>query len=365
MMKKLNKLGALLGAAILSFGLLTTGCGTTANDSNDTEKEAVKDTTAADSDSEDGSNEESKTKDLVIRSSLFVSVAYDNQLWLAEKLGLWDEEFADDNIKIEFSEFTNGPAVNEALLADEVDIENAVGDQPMIAGIAAGTESVAVAGLSRQSVTQGVYTLADSDIQSAKDLKGKKVSVGIGTFTHKCLIGVLEDAGYTEDDVELVNLTDQTESISALQSGEIDALVSNFSALYDLLQDGTVKQVADFSSHPAYTYLVIKQRFIDEYPDVVQRIVNVLVRVQKYEEQHPDEVAELVSEQTGHSVEAVKQLRSQIDLTIDINDEDKKQIQYTYDFMESHDLLTEPIDDITTVYDDTFVKKAIETVANE
>lgn len=175
------------------------------------------------------------------------------------------------------------------------------------------------------------------------------------------MIGVLEGAGLSEDEVELINITDQTEAISSLQSGEVDAFVSNFSALYDLIQDGTVKQVADFSSHPAYTYLVVKQRFIDEYPDVVQRIVNVLVRVQKYEEKHPYEVAELVSKQTGHPVDAVKELRSQVDLTIDINDEDKEQIKYTYDFLESHDLLSNTIDDLSTVYNDTFVKKAIET----
>lgn len=343
-----RKLAGLLGILVLSVGLLA-GCGNSSDASSNTA---------------DGS-QTAESDEIVIRSSIFKTVSYDNQLWLAVETGLFDEEFKDDNVRIEFSEFANGPAANEALIAGQLDIEHAVGDQPMITGITGGSEGVALVTQSRQTETQGVYTGSDSDIKTAADLKGKRIGLGIGTFTHKCLIGILEDAGLTEDDVELVNLTTVDEQLSAYESGGIDAYVNNFVGLYDFLKDGSVVQIADFSSHPAYTYFVVKKDFIEEYPDITQRLVNVLVRVQNWEEENPEEAAKLVAEYTGLEYDAVLELRSKVDLQLDITDEDKEQIEYTYNFLKEHDLLSSEVDDLSILYDDTYIKNAIETVANE
>lgn len=347
-MKK--KIAGLLGIFILSLGVLT-ACGGSTDET--TSPKATEESQDADSD------------EIVIRSSIFKSVSYDNQLWLAVETGLFDEEFKDDNVRVEFSEFANGPAANEALIAGQIDVEHAVGDQPMITGIAGGSEGVAITTQSRQSETQGVYTGSNSDIKDISDLKGKRVGLGIGTFTHKCFIGVLEDAGLTEDDVELVNLNTADEQLSAYENGDIDAFVNNFVGLYDSLNDGSVVQVADFSTHPAYTYFVIRKDFVEKYPDITQRLVNVLVRVQKWEEENPEEAAKLVSEYTGLEYDAVLELRSKVDLQLDITDEDKEQIDYTYNFLKNHDLLSSEIDDLSIIYDDTYIKNAIETVANE
>ena len=329
-MKK--KIAGLLGIFILSLGVLT-ACGGSTDET--TSPKATEESQDADSD------------EIVIRSSIFKSVSYDNQLWLAVETGLFDEEFKDDNVRVEFSEFANGPAANEALIAGQIDVEHAVGDQPMITGIAGGSEGVAITTQSRQSETQGVYTGSNSDIKDISDLKGKRVGLGIGTFTHKCFIGVLEDAGLT------------------YENGDIDAFVNNFVGLYDSLNDGSVVQVADFSTHPAYTYFVIRKDFVEKYPDITQRLVNVLVRVQKWEEENPEEAAILVSEYTGLEYDAVLELRSKVDLQLDITDEDKEQIDYTYNFLKNHDLLSSEIDDLSIIYDDTYIKNAIETVANE
>lgn len=345
-MKK--KLTVLFGIFVFSLGLLT-GCGSTGADSYSA-----------------GVTEGSQDSDeIVIRSSIFKSVSYDNQLWLAVETGLFDEEFKDDNVRVEFSEFANGPAANEALIAGQLDVEHAVGDQPMITGIAGGSEGVAIATQSRQSETQGVYTGSDSEIKNVADLKGKRVGIGIGTFTHKCFIGVLEDAGLTEEDVNLVNLNTADEQLSAYENGDIDAFASNFVGLYDSLKDGSVVQIADFSSHPAYTYFVMRKEFIEKYPDITQRLANVLVRVQKWEEENPEEAAKLISEYTGLKYEAVLELRSKVDLQLDITDEDKQQIEYTYNFLKNHDLLSSEIDDLAVIYDDTYIKNAIKTVAAE
>ncbi|MFU0826061.1 MAG: hypothetical protein ACFWTJ_00685 [Lachnoclostridium sp.] len=318
-------------------------------------------------DTEDGFTEESAKEDkgkkstdgLVIRSSLFPTPAYDNQIYLAKVKGFLDEEFAKDNIKIELIEFANGPAANEALIAGEIDIAHAIGDQPMITGIAAGSNAKALTTLSRQTSTQGVYIRSDSSISKVEDLKGKKIAVGIGTFTHKCVVGILEEYGIKEDEVELINFPLTTESIAALVKGDIDALVGNFSNTYEYVKDGTIKQLVDFTTYPAYTFLVVGNHIIEKYPEVTQRLVNVIVKTQNWADENPEEAARIVADYTGQSYEAVYELRSQVDFKLGITEEDIKQLEYTYNFLKDHDYLSNELNDLSILYDDSFINKAL------
>ena len=68
-----------------------------------------------------------------------------------------------------------------------------------------------------------LVTLADSDIKSFEDLKGKKVSVGApGSGTYANAEQLLEIHGLTMDDIEAQNL-DFGESTDGLSAGQIDA----------------------------------------------------------------------------------------------------------------------------------------------
>lgn len=71
--------------------------------------------------------------------------------------------------------------------------------------------------------TVQLVTLANSDIKSYEDLKGKKVSVGApGSGTYANAEQLLEIHGLTMDDIEQQNL-DFGESTDGIQSGQIDA----------------------------------------------------------------------------------------------------------------------------------------------
>lgn len=71
--------------------------------------------------------------------------------------------------------------------------------------------------------TVQIVVLADSDIQSVEDLKGKKVSVGApGSGTYVNALQILEVHGMTMDDIDAQNL-DFGESTDGIQDGLIDA----------------------------------------------------------------------------------------------------------------------------------------------
>jgi ABC-type nitrate/sulfonate/bicarbonate transport system substrate-binding protein len=206
-------------------------------------------------------------KSLVIRSSSGTAVAYDNQFHIAYLKGFFEEEFATDNITVDLIPLGNGPAMNEAMIAGVIDIEHGIGDQPMITGIIGGTNAKALATLSRQTSTQGIYVAADSPIRTVEELRGKAVAVSVGTFTHKCVIGILEDYGIQEEDIELVNLTSINEDIAALEVGDIVGFAGNFSSVYNHVNQGRIRQLVDFENHPAYTFLVVSNNFTSKYPE--------------------------------------------------------------------------------------------------
>jgi sulfonate transport system substrate-binding protein len=229
----------------------------------------------------------------------------------------------------------------------------------MITGIIGGSNAKALATLSRHTSTQGIYVAADSPIKTVEELRGKAIAVAVGTFTHKCVIGVLEDYGLREEDIDLVNLPTINEDMAALETGDIVGFVGNFSATYTYVKAGRIRQLVDFENHPAYTFLVVSNDFINKYPEVTQRILNVVVRTQKWANENPEEAARLVADYTSQDYDAVLELRKQVDFNLDITDADVDQFKFTYDFLDKHDFISKRLDDLSVLYDDTFIKKAL------
>ena len=62
-------------------------------------------------------------------------------------------------------------------------------------------------------------------IKNVQDLKGQKIAVATGTASHTLLLRVLETAGLTQNDVELVKVTDGIEAAKMFKSGDVSVAV--------------------------------------------------------------------------------------------------------------------------------------------
>ena len=62
-------------------------------------------------------------------------------------------------------------------------------------------------------------------ISNVSDLKGKKVAVAELTPSHSFLLWMLEAAGMTQDDIEIVAQADAIQSAATFKSGQVDAAV--------------------------------------------------------------------------------------------------------------------------------------------
>ena len=123
--------------------------------------------------------------------------------------------------KVEWSDFTSGPPMLQAMGSGAVDI-GSVGDAPPVFA-AAGGEKVAIVG----AVTAGpnasaIVVPANSPIHSVAQLKGKKIAVAQGSSADYHLLTVLNKAHLSVHEVSLDYLQ-PADGLAALTSGHVDA----------------------------------------------------------------------------------------------------------------------------------------------
>jgi len=212
--------------------------------------------------------------------------------------GLLEQEFHSDGIRVEWTFFKGaGPAVNEALANGQLDITS-LGDLPAIVGRAAGLKTHLILSTGSR-INVYVAVPATSNARTLEDLRGKILSVHQGTATQLLMARILAQRGLTEHDFRIVNL-DTVASLAALTNGEIDGLWGS-NNLFELQDRGIVRVIFDShadaqaSGRPeiaAQGTILVTDAFVQAYPAIVQRVVNVLVREARYDsdESHREEL---------------------------------------------------------------------------
>jgi sulfonate transport system substrate-binding protein len=209
-------------------------------------------------------------------------VAHTTAVATAHLKGWLEEEFKPDGIKISWSFLRGaGPAVNELFANGLVDFSH-LGDLPSVIGRASGLNYRLVAGT---SVRGNVYVAvpADSNVQSVKDLRGKRVAVQKGTSTHLAGSKILEKFGLSEKDVKVVNM-DVVNAQLALITHDIDAAIGTTDYLR-LRDQGAARIVYATAGDPITTSngsLVASQTFLAKYPATATRVLKVIVRAAQW-----------------------------------------------------------------------------------
>jgi sulfonate transport system substrate-binding protein len=123
--------------------------------------------------------------------------------------------------RVEWSEFTSGPPLLEALNADAVDI-GAVGDTPPIFSAAAGSKIVLVGAYYAEPKGAAILVPKNSSITDLSGLKGKRVAVAKGSSANAHLLNALHKAGLTFHDITPAYLQ-PADALAAFSNGSVDA----------------------------------------------------------------------------------------------------------------------------------------------
>lgn len=191
--------------------------------------------------------------------------------------GALEHEFEKDGIKVKYTYFAGaGPAVNEALANKQLDFAWQ-GDLPALVAKAGGLKTKLVLAAGRFSAIY-IGVPSDSPAKSLEDLKGKRIALFKGTNLQLAFYNLLAKKGLKDSDFKIINMS-TFDGNAALLSKDIDAQVSG-NDLFPLVDRGVVKIVHSTKSTPELTrltHVLVTEDFENQYPDLVQRLVNVLL----------------------------------------------------------------------------------------
>lgn len=293
-MKK-KMLGILL-VLVLAVGLLS-GCGSKAS-------------------------EETAEENVTIRIAVQKVIAIP---YLAEALGYFEEEFAEDNINVELVEFSLGPAVIEAVGSGEIDI-GFLGDVPVFSGLINGGDYKIVARWESDNSSY-LITRDDANINSLEDLKGKKLSYAFGSTQTALVYSYLESAGLTEDDLEIINLS-LADSVTSLVNGDVDAAVVDELHATQAVEKGGVSKLMNSEGYKLFVSPIIAtNEFTSEHPDLTSRVLKVIEKAAEYSEENPDEAITKAAERIGVDEATMDPIIRNCDLKVYLGNEELEAIK--------------------------------------
>lgn len=203
------------------------------------------------------------------------------------------ELFTKNNANVELVEFAQYSDVIQALDSGSVDA-SIMGITEAVTPIANGLDLDIVLMTDYSAGMDGI--VAAPGINSVKDLKGKTIATNIGTMNHMLLLTALEQAGLSESDVNITNMS-EGDATAALVGGSIDA-----ASIFDPQMSKAAKESGGkviFSSKDLpgelSDVLIIKDSIVKDRADEVQGIVDAWYQVQDKYNKDSDSVVDLIS----------------------------------------------------------------------
>ncbi|MFG1775662.1 NrtA/SsuA/CpmA family ABC transporter substrate-binding protein [Micromonospora sp. NPDC049048] len=134
---------------------------------------------------------------------------------------------------------------------------------------------VAFALVRNKGDNQGIVVRNKAGISTVADLAGKRVAVSTpGSTGEYVLLAALESAGLKADAVKVVYIANPADGVSALASGDVDALATwdNFLASAQLVKDTTVLTTNAQTGARNWSLFVVTRAFLDAHPATVKAV---------------------------------------------------------------------------------------------
>jgi len=232
-----------------------------------------------------GKPEKSKLTIAVGGKNLF----YYLPLTIAEQLGY----FRDEGLQVEIPDFAGGAKALQALVGGSADVvsgayEHTINmqakNQPIM--------SIVLQGRAPQIVL-AVSTKTMPGYKSIADLKGKKIGVTApGSSTAMMASYVLAKAGLKASDVSFIGVGASSGAISAVKSGQVDAIANLDPVITMLQRDNLIKVVADtrtlkdtqavYGGPMPAACLYTPVKFVQDNPGTTQALANAMVRALRW-----------------------------------------------------------------------------------
>ena len=277
--------------------------------------------TACSSDEKDGaSTGNAQGKEL---KTINIGYQKGNTLHILKESGILDEAAKEKDLEIKWELFTHGNTLMEGIYAGAIHFGHAA-DGPGIFAQASNKPFYYVGADNPNPEGVGIVVLKKSGITKLEDLKGKKVGALKGGNHHYSTVLALESVGLTVDDVEWVYPEDAAQGRALFETGQIDALASYdpFFASAELETDSITLVNGDIDGYPNRTFYFATETFVDNYPELVEFILEKINESDKWANENREEVIAIMSEALGIKEEVIsKQINRRTFGASEITDE--------------------------------------------
>lgn len=307
---------------------------TSSNTTNTPSETAAKETLSDEADS--------KEEPIKVRLAIDTAAGGAFQIRVAQKQGY----FENYGIKSEISNFAYGIDTVNALLVQQSDTALAA-DYALINSLGKG-DLVVVSALTRTNEQSAQRTLlfTKDEINTAQDLKGKKLGVQKGTVYEYVWAKYLEANNIDESEIEYVPFSTPDEAIVSLQNGDMDAvwiggaLASKFKELEGVKALGNVLD----SGVNISAYLLLDRTFVEENPDAVAAILKAINDGINYISGHEEETAKVAFEELKLPEESVLEDLQYTNYALGFSQEDFEHLEDIKKWSQEHGILTDQYD---------------------
>jgi sulfonate transport system substrate-binding protein len=241
-------------------------------------------------------------------------------------------------VAIKWASFSAGPPINESFAAGQQDF-GLMGDTPAIIAKSAGIDTLVVALASYGPKSLAVIVPTNSSIKSPKDLKGKKVAVVKGSYTHHLLVLVLQHAGLTTGDIQLINLS-QADIATAIVNGDIAAAAVWEPLITHLETQGIARVLADGTGiKKGVLVIVVTNDFLVKHRSQVKAVLRAYQRGADFIKSNPKDAARLITADVSLPPDLLHKVFTKFNYNPAIHADDIEELKKSEAFMKSAGLI--------------------------
>jgi taurine transport system substrate-binding protein len=287
---QIKRRDVLLGLMGLSLPLISSSCTSSSPQASSNSPDAASTTASSTQTSED----------VPAKIRIGYQVYAGSEL-LVKGLGLANEAFP--NSEVQYLRFDAGRDVNTAFAANAIDFG--------VLGSAA-----AAVGLSRNLPydVYYLYELTDEaeafvvkpEIQTAADLRGKRIATPFSSTSHYSLLSYLKLEGIDQNEVKVIDLLPQ-DMLAAWQRGDIDGGYVWEPVLVEIAEDGgkilTTSGDLAKRGYPTLNVAVVSREFSQKYPNAVKQHIATLDKAVKLYRSDRQTAGQALAKELGVSPE--------------------------------------------------------------
>lgn len=233
-------------------------------------------------------------------------------LYVTVEKGFFEEE----NLNVSLTKFVSGTKILEAAAAGSLD-GGFVWTIFALLAFEGGVDLKIAAGgsyVDKEHDTSSIVVRMNSPIRSIKDLKGKTTSTfALGAASLPWEV-ILQKHGMTLEDVNMVVIRSQPDTLEAIIAGRVDAAFISEPFLTPALETGKVQIIYRFWTEvfPDHRYQMATtfflKSFIDEHKDAVDAFIRAYGKAVDWIDDHPQETREIIARWTGIDPELAKKM---------------------------------------------------------